>query len=37
MFSFLASLLTGATSLVSDARCTWIWMDEAKCPKSLIK
>lgn len=37
MFSFLASLLTGATSLVTDNRCIVLWIDEPVCPKSLIK
>ena len=37
MFSFLASLLTGVTGLVTDTKCTWIFVDEPTCPKSLIK
>ena len=37
MFNFLASLLTGATGLVVDARCSLLFLDEPTCPKSLIK
>ena len=37
MFSFLASLLTGAAGLVVDAECPVLWIDEPTCPKSLIK
>ena len=37
MFNLLASLLTGAAGLVSNSACSLFFLDEPKCPKSLIK
>lgn len=37
MFSFLASLLTGVSGLVTDTKCTFFWIDEPECPESLIQ
>ena len=36
----LTSILEGFGSIFANAgsvACTWVWVDEPKCPKSLIK
>ena len=36
----LSSILTGLAGLFANASsvaCNWVWWDEPKCPKSLIK
>ena len=36
----LSSILTGLAGLFANAgsvACAWFWVDEPKCPKSLIK